>query len=112
MRKETGGMGTIEFLGALLDRPLAVLILRFSNNIPRLVSYDEFQARLEHRFAARHIELKKWPSELEVKAQLEFLVRQKLLKMAEGEYQITPRGVRISDDLSPRTETRSLKTPI
>ena len=107
MSKETGRscMGTIELLGVLLTRPCAVLALRFSN-IPRPVSYNEFQARLDDRFAAHK---KAGPSESEVKTQLDFLVEQNLLEVKGLEYQITPRGAKASTALSPVTERRPVK---
>ena len=110
MTKETGRsrMGEVELLGELLKRPVAVLALRFSN-IERPVSYDELQARLDHRYAAtslirgRNIER---PSESEVKTQLNFLVELNLLEVVEEEYRITPRGAEAARELSPRTAPR------
>lgn len=104
MNRETGrsSMATIEFLGEILKRPHAVLILRLSNG-QSLVSYDELQVGLNDRFARID---RKGPSERKVKSGLKFLVRQNLLEKVEGGYRITPRGAEASNDLSPRSETR------
>ena len=112
MDKETGKgrMGTVDLLQTLLTmRPNAILILRVSNALNVPVSDGEIHARLENHFATLNIDPKRWPSELEVKNHLGFLAGQNLLEVVEGGYQNSPRGAEVARELSPRSETGSVK---
>lgn len=88
----------IAILEALLKRPVAVLALRFVNSHQQPLTFTDLRAKLQSKFAVKEREL---PSEAAVKADLDFLVREKLLEVEGVKYRITPTGVEAARALTP-----------